>query len=130
MIRPNISNQRQPRPDSAVKAIRHGFTLVELLVVIAIIALLMSILMPSLAKARSVACRLKCAHNLRQIYLAVNMYLNANEDTYPCTQDPLPAGYGSTEVAQVWLWMGRGWGAFFWPFFCTKTNKDKTSVLF
>src|SRR4030042_681820 len=122
MIRPNISNQRQARPDSAVKAIRHGFTLVELLVVIAIISLLMSILMPSLAKARSVACRLKCAHNLRQIYLAVNMYLNANEDTYPCTQDPLPAGY--------WLWMGRGWRSFLEPYLSTTINKDNPSVLF
>ena len=101
---------------------RLGFTLVELLVVIAIIALLLSVTLPSLAKARSLACRLKCAHNLKQINLAVNMYLNENEDTYPCAQDPLPAGY--------WLWMGRGWRSFVAPFLSTRVNKDNPSVLF
>ncbi len=107
-----------------------GFTLVELLVVIAIIALLLSILMPSLAKARSMAMRLKCAHNLKQINLAVNMYLNGNEDTYPCAQDPLPAGYGATELAEVWLWMGRGWRSFLEPYLSTKVSKANPSVLF
>ncbi|MGB2807960.1 MAG: prepilin-type N-terminal cleavage/methylation domain-containing protein [Sedimentisphaerales bacterium] len=102
---------------------RHlGFTLVELLVVIAIIALLLSILLPSLAKARSMAYRLKCSHNLKQINLAVNMYLNGNEDTYLCAQDPLPAGY--------WLWMGRGWRSYLEPYLSTNVNKENPSVLF
>jgi prepilin-type N-terminal cleavage/methylation domain-containing protein/prepilin-type processing-associated H-X9-DG protein len=122
MIRSKISDTRRPWPGSVVKALRPGFTLVELLVVIAIISLLLSILMPSLTKARSMAMRLKCAHNLKQINLAVNMYLNGNEDTYPCAQDPLPAGY--------WLWMGRGWRSFIEPYLSTKINKDNPSVLF
>ena len=72
---------------------QRGFSLVELLVSIATVALLLSILMPSLGRARSTAMRLACAHNLKQISLAVHFYLEANNDTYPCADDPLPGGY-------------------------------------
>ncbi len=62
---------------------KKGFTLVELLVVIAIIALLMSILMPALAKVRSLAQRVVCGSHLSSIGKQMMVYANDNKDKYP-----------------------------------------------
>ncbi len=59
------------------------FTLVELLVVIAIIALLVSILLPSLQKAREMAKRTLCMTNLAGSGKSVQLYLTGNDDKYP-----------------------------------------------
>jgi prepilin-type N-terminal cleavage/methylation domain-containing protein len=62
---------------------RKGFTLIELLVVVAIIALLISILLPSLSRARELSKRLVCAANAKGIGTSCKIYANENEEAYP-----------------------------------------------
>ena len=63
---------------------KKGFTLIELLVVIAIIALLVSILMPSLKTARELAQKVVCANNIRNIGMAETFYSQDNDDSITC----------------------------------------------
>jgi prepilin-type N-terminal cleavage/methylation domain-containing protein/prepilin-type processing-associated H-X9-DG protein len=62
---------------------RRAFTLVELLVVIGIIALLISILLPSLSNARKQANTVKCASNMKQLGMFAHMYANDNRNFIP-----------------------------------------------
>ena len=62
---------------------RNGFTLVELLVVIGIIALLISILLPSLSKARESAQRVACLTNLRSTMQMMHLYAADNKGQIP-----------------------------------------------
>lgn len=77
---------------------RRAFTLIELLVVVAIIALLIAILLPSLAKARENAKRVTCGTNLRSLGQADVMYVGQNDNTFPA-----PSRQGQ-ENASDFLW--------------------------
>jgi prepilin-type N-terminal cleavage/methylation domain-containing protein/prepilin-type processing-associated H-X9-DG protein len=74
------------RKDISKRAGIYGFTLIELLVVLSIIALLLSILLPSLGRVKEAAKRAVCASNLRQLTLAWTMYATENNDAL-CSPD-------------------------------------------
>jgi prepilin-type N-terminal cleavage/methylation domain-containing protein len=78
-----------------------GFTLIELLVVISIIAILVSILLPALAKARELANRAVCMANVRGIIQSMLTYGQSNNGVFPCPTDADYGPYGTYSNAPV-----------------------------
>ncbi len=71
-----------------------GFSLVELLFTVAIVALLASLLLPSLSRSKMSARRIECLNNLRQMGVAASIYVDERSGFYP-------VAYFSTEIAGV-----------------------------
>ena len=92
-----------------------GFTLVELLVVISIIALLLSILMPSLQKARNAAARVVCLSNLNQIGLGTHVFANDHDGVIPTF-----AGSQSTQLDKNYHQLWYSWPGLLQPYITGK----------
>lgn len=112
---------------------RQGFTLIELLVVIAIIALLLSIIVPALGKAKMQVEEILCRSNLHQYHIATELYAAEEDETYPNPWISIYKEYQfSGETQRYCRWhnplynldaYGDRYGGPYWPYLsATKAN--------
>jgi prepilin-type N-terminal cleavage/methylation domain-containing protein len=80
---------------------RAGFTLIELLVVIAVIAILASLLLPALARAKAQGKKINCISNYRQLHLAWVLYTQDYNQTFPWNNQNSGGGMGPSDPSWV-----------------------------
>jgi prepilin-type N-terminal cleavage/methylation domain-containing protein len=83
-----------------------AFTLIELLVVIAIIAILASMLLPALARAKQKAQRISCINNLKQVGTAYRIWSNDNGDKFPAQQTVSLGGWSDYLASETGTTLG------------------------
>jgi prepilin-type N-terminal cleavage/methylation domain-containing protein/prepilin-type processing-associated H-X9-DG protein len=107
-----------------------GFTLVELLVVIAVIAILASLLLPSLANAKDKAHAIACLNNTRQIKLSYKMAIDDDDGRFAHphydSKVPYNAIYGNTAQGRWWI---ERWGNTNFSFICPKAPQPTAALV-